>query len=328
MKNNCRSYAEEQRKITEDIRNYERHLWGRERHPNTVKKYMHDIRYFLNFVRDIRANKTDGGKRPEMKREWVILYKKYLAKNYKVSSINSMLAALNGYLKFIGREDCCVQLCRIQRQIFREEEKELSLEDYRRLVLQTERDGNLRLGCILQTIGSTGIRVGELKYITAESLEQMVVRIRSKGKERCIILPESLVILLKKYCSQKGIESGSIFITRTGRPMDRRNIWAEMKRLCRVAGIVDRKGFPHNLRHLFARMYYEKEKDIVRLADYLGHSNVETTRRYTMVSSMRACLRQLELGMLVGGYLKPRGQKEGLPEKGRQKKKYRSGRVR
>ena len=125
---------------------------------------------------------------------------------------------------------------------------------------------------------------------------------RSKGKERCIILPPSLVALLKNYCLRANIRSGSIFITRTGRPVDRRNVWAEMKRLCRAAGILEDKGFPHNLRHLFAQTYYEKEKDIVRLADYLGHSNVETTRRYTMVSSMQVCLRQLELGMLVEGH--------------------------
>ncbi len=342
---------------------YKNYLYERERHPNTVRKYVHDVRKFFQFIQismneedkdsaelpdrgradieqggqdtdrakakgrdDIGVQGREGGckeaRKEEgrrkiwsgddslgdqvLKREWVLCYKEYLIERYKVTSTNSMLAALNGYLKFIGREDCCVKLCRVQRQIFREEDKELSQEEYRRLVIRAKQDGNPRLGCILQTIGSTGIRVGELSYITVEALDKMIVCIRSKGKERCIVLPQSLVKLLREYCVQEKIQTGSIFITRSGRPVDRRNIWAEMKKLCQMAGVMEKKGFPHNLRHLFARTYYEKEKDIVRLADYLGHSNVETTRRYTMVSSMRACLRQLELGMLVDGYLPDR----------------------
>lgn len=365
MKNECRSDEENEKKLAGGIQDYERYLWERERHPNTVRKYLHDIGCFLRFVQesmgsgaggrgelcaggreshedsrelcggsreshedswelcggsrephvDSRELCAGGGEQPEigregvvcgkegLRREWVICYKEYLVKKYQVSSVNSMLTALNGYLKFIGREDCCVQLCRVQRRMFREEEKDLSQEEYRRLVQQAGQEGNLRLGCILQTMGSTGIRVGELKYITVESLERMVVWIRSKGKERCIVLPKALVVLLRRYCRQKGIGTGSIFITRSGRLVDRRNVWTEIKKLCRVSGIPEGKGFPHNLRHLFARMYYEKEKDIVRLADHLGHSNVETTRRYTMVSSMRACMMELELGMLVEGYL-------------------------
>ena len=342
---------------------YENYLYELERHPNTVRKYVHDVRDFFRFVQiRMKAENRDSAELPDkartdidrgrqgpdrakaeggddigaqerervcaedgkeegrgkirsgddspgdriLKREWVLCYKEYLIERYKVTSTNSMLAALNGYLKFIGREDCCVKLCRVQRQIFREEDKELSQEEYRRLVIRAKQDGNPRLGCILQTIGSTGIRVGELPYITVEALDKMIVCIRSKGKERCIVLPQSLVKLLREYCVQEKIQTGSIFITRSGRPVDRRNIWAEMKKLCQMAGVMEKKGFPHNLRHLFARTYYEKEKDIVRLADYLGHSNVETTRRYTMVSSMRACLRQLELGMLVEGYLPDR----------------------
>lgn len=302
----------------ERIEKYENYLYGKERHLNTVRKYIRDVRQFFRFVREsgITAEEEDIRNDPRISalvREWVIQYKKHLVGKYKVASVNSMLVALNGYLKYIGKEDCCVKLCRVQRKIFREEEKELSQEEYRRLVYQAKQDGNLRLGCILQTIGSTGIRVGELKYITVESLEKKVVYIRSKGKERCILLPKSLVKLLKKYCGQERIETGSIFITRTGKPVDRRNVWAEMKRLCRKAGILEKKGFPHNLRHLFARTYYEKEKDIVRLADYLGHSNVETTRRYTQVSSMQVCLEQLELGMLVEQGPEMENQKGVLP---------------
>lgn len=304
-------YQKEYQVVEQSIGIYKNYLYEQERHLNTIRKYVHDVRKFLQFVRiHVGTEDADQGEPhsrrhrwPVLKREWVLCYKEYLVGHYKVSSANSMLAALNGYLKFIGREDCCVQLCRVQRQIFREEERELSRDEYQRLVIRAEKDGNLRLGCILQTIGSTGIRVGELPFITVEVLDKRVACISFKGKERCIILPQSLVNLLKKYCRQQRIRKGSIFITRSGRPIDRQNIWAEMKKLCRAAGIPEKKGFPHNLRHLFARTYYEREKDIVRLADYLGHSNVETTRRYTRVSSMQACMRQLELGMLVEGYL-------------------------
>ena len=313
MGNQYRSYGTGREAMEESIRIYEDYLYERERYPNTVKKYVRDVRAFFRFVQSRKkAEPKSMESAPEfreLKREWVLRYKEHLTEVYKASSINSMLAALNGYLRFIGREGCCVGLCRIQQQIFREEERELSREEYQRLVIRAEREGNLRLGCILQTIGSTGIRIGELSYITVETLERRMVWIRSKGKERCILLPRSLVTLLRKYCRKKQIQSGSIFITRSGRPVDRRNIWAEMKRLCRTAGVLEKKGFPHNLRHLFARTYYEKEKDIVRLADYLGHSNVETTRRYTRVSSMGACLRQLEMGMLVEGYLDGRHRK-------------------
>ena len=155
----------------------------------------------------------------------------------------------------------------------------------------------------MQTIGATGIRVSELKYITVEALKSQIVTIRSKGKVRTILIPLSLKTVLENYCEQEGIRSGSIFVTRSGRPMDRRNIWSEMKRLCKKTDIVNSKVYPHNLRHLFARCYYEKEHDLVRLADYLGHSSVETTRRYTMTGNMDACLRQLELGLADDGRL-------------------------
>lgn len=270
------------------IRAFETYLYEREKQPRTIEKYIRDVKCFDKYREGALID-----------REMVIRYKAYLIEHYKITSANSMLAALNGYLKFLGYGDCCVSLCRVQRQIFREEEKELTQEEYRRLVLQAEKNGNQRLYCILQTIGSTGIRVGELQYIRVESLQKRMANIRLKGKTRSIILPNSLVGLLKDYCRSQNIRKGSIFITRSGLPMDRRNIWEEMKKLCNDAQVPREKVFPHNLRHLFAKVYYEKEKDIVRLADYLGHSSVETTRRYTMISSMEACQKRLELGMLA-----------------------------
>ena len=168
------------------------------------------------------------------------------------------------------------------------------------MVLEAEKQGNKRLACLIQTIGMTGIRVSELKYITVESLKNKAVQICNKGKTRMILLPGSLRELLRRYCGAMKIRKGSIFIARTGRPLDRRSIWAQMKELCFAAGVKKSKVFPHNLRHLFARCYYEKEKDLVRLADFLGHSSIETTRRYTMLSTMEVCLKQLELGLMVG----------------------------
>lgn len=272
------------------LEQFEKELLERERSRNTVEKYFRDVKRFLEFLGD-----------RELNREAVLAYKEALLGKYKVSSVNSMLIALNGYLKFCGRGDCCVHVCRQQRRVFLEEERELTKQEYERLVRQAKSDGNDRLCFILQTIASTGVRIGELKYITVEALKKRRVRIDFKGKIRIIILPQSLVQALKDYCRKKKIREGSIFITKSGRPMDRRNIWAEMKRLCERAKVLKSKVFPHNLRHLFAKSFYEREQDLVRLADYLGHSSVETTRRYTMISSMAVCEKQLELGLLVSG---------------------------
>lgn len=283
------------------LKELEDYLYEREKQPRTIEKYLRDVRRFLEFAEGEWPEEEDNMTGMELTRARVLAYKEYLIKNYKPASINSMLTALNQYLEFVGRPDCRVQLCRIQKQIFQDEERILSMKEYRSLVKQAETEGKLRLGYILQTIGSTGIRIGELKYITVEALKKRLVHINYKGKSRYIILPESLIDLLRGYCEKRGIRTGSIFVTRSGRPVDRRNIWAEMKLLCRSAGVAESKGFPHNLRHLFAHSFYKKEKDIVRLADYLGHSNVETTRRYTRISSAEACRNQLELGMLVSG---------------------------
>ena len=273
---------------SQSLSSYRDYLKGRDMKPNTVEKYIRDVRKFLNFIKE---DKLDH--------DAVARYREYLLSGYKDTSVNSMLAALNGYLKYIGRKECCVRLLRIQRQLFLDASRELTRAEYQRLVYQADREGNRRLSGIIQTIGSTGIRVSELSAITVESLSQPTVCIHSKGKVRHILLPASLVQMLKKYCQDMNRTSGCIFVTRTGRPVDRRNIWSEMKALCRRAGVEESKVFPHNLRHLFARCFYEKEKDLVRLADYLGHSSVETTRRYTMTSQMEECRKALELGLLM-----------------------------
>ena len=270
------------------LKEYEIYLLEREFSMNTVQKYVRDVKKYLKYT---------GTEEPD--RMMTLQYKEYLLDHYQLSSVNSMLAAVNSYLKYIKRSECCVRSCRVQRQMFRSDSLELSREEYQLLVNTALRQGKYRLSCIMQTIGATGIRIGELKYITVESLETGIVPVRSKGKERVIFLTNSLTELLRTYCRREGRTEGSVFITRSGVPVDRKNVWADMKRLCRAAGVPESKVFPHNLRHLFACCFYEKEKDLVRLADYLGHSNVETTRRYTMVSGSGIWQKQLELGLLV-----------------------------
>lgn len=270
------------------LKEYENFLLEQEFSMNTVQKYVRDVRKFLEYA---------GTEEPEKKT--ALQYKEYLLNHYQISSVNSMLASMNSYLKYIGKNECCVRSCRVQRQIFRSDSLELSREEYQTLINTALQKGKYRLSCIMQTIGATGIRISELQYITVEALETGIVHVRSKGKERMIFLTSSLTELLKAYCRKEGRTNGCIFITRTGCPVDRRNVWAEMKGLCQTAGIPESKVFPHNLRHLFACCFYEKEKDLVRLADYLGHSNVETTRRYTMISGAGVWQKQLELGLLI-----------------------------
>lgn len=270
------------------LNQFRQYLREQEKSRNTIEKYVRDVRNFLNFAE---------GRAPE--RELVLQYKEYLKQKYQPSSVNSMLIALNCYLRHIGKGESCVRTCRLQRKIFREEEKELGRKEYQRLLWEAKKRRKYRLCNIMQTIASTGIRVGELKYITVETLEKRKVRIDNKGKIRIIILPKSLTVLLKDYCRKQRIKKGCVFITKCGNPIDRRNIWAEMKAICPAARVPKSKVFPHNLRHLFAKCFYEREKDLSRLADYLGHSSVETTRRYIMISSTEACERQLELGLLI-----------------------------
>ncbi|MCI8958903.1 MAG: tyrosine-type recombinase/integrase [Lachnospiraceae bacterium] len=301
-------------RIRELLEDFRRYLADRDKKPNTVEKYLRDARKFLSFCQG-----------RDLDHSQVVRYREYLAASYAPSSVNSMLAALNGFLVFLGREDCCVRVLRVQRELFRDASRDMTVEEYIRLVKQADAEGNVRLSHMLQTMAGSGVRVGELSSITVESLDQKTVSISSKGKFRQILLPRTLVEKLRKYCRRMGVASGSIFVTSSGRPVDRRNIWKEMKNLCRRAGVAEGKVFPHNLRHLFARCFYEKEKDIVRLADYLGHSSVETTRRYTVTSEMEACRMSLEMGLLVdtepenghGGYGGSYGNRAGYRHKKR-----------
>ncbi|MBQ6999504.1 MAG: tyrosine-type recombinase/integrase [Oscillospiraceae bacterium] len=217
-------------------------------------------------------------------REYLIQEEKseLTVETYAVVSVNSMISAINTYLLFIGRPDCRVKTIKQQRRVFIPEEKELTKGEYGRLLKAAERKPRLYL--LMQTICSTGIRVSEHRFITVEAAKTGYAEVRMKGKHRTVFLEKKLCKALLRYAKENHITGGSIFITATGKPMDRCNIWAEMKKLCSTAGVRREKVFPHNLRHLFARLYYSIEHDIVRLADILGHSNINTTRIYTMES--------------------------------------------
>lgn len=255
------------------LRGFEVYLRENEKSGATLEKYMRDIRRFAVFVRGGAVDKAA-----------VMEYKAELAKTYALTSANSMLAALNAFFRYAGWFDCCVKQFKIQREAFCAEEKELTRAEYAALVRAAEAKNNERLSLLIQTVCGTGIRVSELCYITAEAVKRGEATVSCKGKTRRIFIVAALRKKLLRYAREQGITGGMIFVTKSGRPMNRTNIWAEMKRLCGSAGVSPKKVFPHNLRHLFARTFYGMEKDIVKLADILGHSNVNTTRIYTVTS--------------------------------------------
>ncbi len=240
----------------------------------TIDKYIRDVRTFF-----VYAGVTESINKTTM-----IAYKEYLITKYAAASVNSMLTSVNIFLKEMNWHDCVVKILKIQKEAFRAKERDLTKEEYYRLVRAAEKKGNIRLSLIMQTIGSTGIRISELKYITVAAINMGYASVCSKGKRRTVLLPEALCQKLKHYVREKKIQRGSIFVTRTGKNVDRSNVCHEMKALGREAEVMKKKIFPHNLRHLFALTYYRAKKDISHLADLLGHSNINTTRIYTLVS--------------------------------------------
>ena len=263
-------YGEFQEKLCL-FRNY---LLEEERSAATIEKYGRDVLAFLSWLSDREA----------ISKEVVVGYKQAIIGKYKTTSANSMLVSVNRFLDFIGKKDCQVKLFKIQRNPFRKKDKELTKEEYNRLILAAKAKSSSRLFLMIQAICSTGIRVSEHRFITREALERGRITIYNKGKERVVFLPKKLKKCLLQYCRQNGIYSGPVFVTKNGTPVNRCNVWAEMKALCKEAGVSPEKVFPHNLRHLFAVTYYRMQKDIVHLADILGHSNIEYTRIYTFTS--------------------------------------------
>ena len=249
------------------------YLRSQEKSANTVAKYLRDVVAFTDFCTE------------KITKDTVIAYKQQLIeKGYAVRSINSMLASLNSYFNFMGWHDLKVKTLRLQRKVYCDETKELTKAEYERLCKAAEQKHNERLSLILQTICGTGIRISELAYITVEAVRRGEAVVSLKGKMRTVLIVKPLQKKLLRYIRERNIASGAVFVTRTGKPMNRTNIWREMKSLCVDANVDPDKVFPHNLRHLFARIFYGLDKDIAKLADILGHSSIETTRIYIITT--------------------------------------------
>lgn len=253
-----------------DLQDFGAYLRENEKSDATIKKYLHDVGKFLCWLGE-----------DELIKEATLRYKERLSADYKATSVNAMLAGINSYLGFIEREDCRVKPIRVQRALFSDESRELTREEYARLIHAAE---GRQIAYIMQVICGTGIRVSELRYITAEAVRDGRAAVWNKGKTRIILLSAQLQRLLRGYMKKADISAGCIFLTKNKKPLDRSTIWRQMKALCEEAQVDARKVFPHSLRHLFARVFYSVEKDILRLADILGHASVNTTRIYTMES--------------------------------------------
>lgn len=276
------------KQITSTLINaFEERLYEEEKSENTIEKYLRDVRKFALFLQNQCVCK-----------ELVVEYKTQLLNDYTITSANSMIAAVNCFLHFAGWNDCCVKQYKVQPIVYYPEEKELSKEEYFKLI-KTSQNSNERISMIIQTICSTGIRVSELQYITVESVKKGKAVVTCKGKTRIILITNNLKKKLLEYAKKKRIFTGIIFRTRTGNPISRCNIWREMKAVCKVAGVNPEKVFPHNLRHLFARTFYAIEKDIVKLADVLGHSSINTTRIYLLTTYREHMQRMERLHLII-----------------------------
>ncbi len=272
---------------TNNIKEFAIFLRREEKSAATQEKYLRDVRSFYVY--------SDGN---EITKELILGWKQKLIKSgYAVRSINSMLASVNSLLDFLGLSNCKAKSIRIQQQTYSTEDKELTKAEYLRLLAASRK--NEKLNLVIQTICGTGIRVSELRYFTVESVCRGEIVIDCKGKTRMILIPGKLKNILLNYAKRHGITAGAIFVTRTGKPLNRSNIWAAMKKLCESAGVKASKVFPHNLRKLFARTFYGIEKDIAKLADILGHSSINTTRIYIMTTSTEHRRKIERLGLVV-----------------------------
>lgn len=276
------------KKITNElIQKFKTYLMEEEKSAATLEKYIRDIIAFVTWLCE-----------REIDKQTVLEYKAVLKEKYAPASVNSILSSLNSFFAYNEWYGLKVKTIKIQRQIFASSEKELTKEEYNRLLIAAKNKKNQRLYYLMQAICSTGIRVSEHRFLTVESLNVGQATIDCKGKTRIVIIPQQLCKMLKKYVKEQGIESGPIFVTKSGKPLNRTNIWNEMKKICETAGVSKDKVFPHNLRHLFARTYYSLQKDVVRLADILGHSSVNTTRIYTIESGIVHKKQIEKLGLL------------------------------
>lgn len=268
------------------VENYGNYLHDEEKSERTIEKYLRDVTAFAKYCPGM------------ITKEKVLAYKQYLIDTgYAIRSINSMLSSLNSIFSFLGWEELRIKTLKIQHETFYPEEKELTKKEYERLCMAAEKNNNERLSLLLQTICCTGIRVSELKFITVEAVQKGRAIVLLKGKVRYIFLVSRLQKKLLLYIEKHNITTGAVFITRTGKLLGRTAIWREMKKICIAAGVCQKKVFPHNLRHLFARVFYDIEKDIAKLADLLGHSSINTTRIYITSTGVehRKCMERMQL---------------------------------
>ncbi len=274
--------------MLQKIKEFESYLVSEEKSKATVMKYTHDVTVFVQWLNGQQISKTV-----------VQEYKQWLEDEHAPKSVNSILSSLNSFFEWIDHPEYRVKSLKIQQNAFIEPNRELTKAEYNMLLKTAYKQGKTRLYLVMQTICATGIRVSELTYITVDAVKNGVARIKCKGKNRVIFIPEKLGKMLLRYTFTNGIKQGSVFVTRTGNPIDRSNIWLEMKKLCEKAGVLASKVFPHNLRHLFGRVYYEVYQDISRLADILGHTSINTTRIYTAESGEVHRKRVQNLGLIL-----------------------------
>lgn len=270
------------------IKQYENYLITEEKSAATIQKYIRDVSVFVKWL---------NGR--EMSKEITMEYKQLLAEQYTVATVNSIISSLNTFFVWLGIPECKVKSIRTQKSVYTVPNRDLTMQEYKRLVKTAYATGRRRLCLLIQTIAATGIRISELENITVDAINKGTTTINCKGKIRTILIPSKLCRMLLEYTNEKGIEDGSIFVTRNGKPIDRSNIWGEMKRLCKKACVMASKVFPHNLRHLFGKTYYTMYQDISRLADLLGHSNIDTTRIYTLESGEIHRKRIQNLGLII-----------------------------
>ena len=280
----------EKRFLTQEaVDRFNAHLLYEERSAATIEKYNRDIAAFRRFAGEDGITKV-----------LVIAYKQHLIESgYAERSINSMLAAINSLFQFLEWYECRVKSIKLAPELYRPEEKELTQREYERLVNTAMEQGREQLALILQTICGTGIRISELQFITVEAVRRGEAKVRCKGKTRTVFIISELRSMLLSFAKKNGIKSGAVFLSKTGKPVNRTTVWREMKSLCKAAKVDPSKVFPHNLRHLFARVFYKMEKDIAKLADILGHSSINTTRIY-IISTGKEHKRKMErLGLIV-----------------------------
>ena len=278
----------EHRPALEHIQAYADHLRLEEKSAATVEKYLRDVRAFARWLegREITKERTAAWKTHLVER------------GYAPASVNAMLSALNSLLDFLGFGECRVKFLKVQRRMFRDDSRDLTRSDYNALTAAAKAQNKTRLALLMEAICATGIRVSEVKYLTMEAARRGRAEVSLKGKIRTILIPGKLCRKLLQYGRAQKIASGEIFLTRSGRGISRKQVWAEMKAVCRKAGVADSKVFPHNLRHLFARALYQASRDVVKLADVLGHSSIETTRIYLLSTGAEHARQLARLGLI------------------------------